>query len=107
MHEKAPIIQLGTFNRYSNGTLTRTRSTDTSEHQPMMLTRADLARELQLSLRTIRRMLERGELPRPQKFGRQLRWYRPMIIEWLNRDAIQPRRGDCDSNSSASDHNIA
>ena len=46
---------------------------------PEMLRAADLARLLQTTTRTIRRLVVRGELPAPQKFGRLARWPRDNI----------------------------
>lgn len=52
-------------------------------HLPEALTAADLARVLQTTTRTIRRLVLRGELPPPQRFGRLVRWTRQTIGEIL------------------------
>lgn len=45
-----------------------------TEDSTRLLTRADLSERLQISKRTISRMLSSGELPRPAKIGRLVRW---------------------------------
>ncbi len=51
---------------------------------PLMLTAADVARELGLSLRTVRRLDEAGKLPQPRRFGRAVRWPRAELLDWVN-----------------------
>ncbi len=51
---------------------------------PVTMTSVEIARELRVSPKTIRRMHETGRLPRPVTVGtRSLRWVRTTIIEWL------------------------
>jgi predicted DNA-binding transcriptional regulator AlpA len=59
----------------------------------LLVSAADLARELRLSIRTIRRMDASGALPRPIRFssGAVIRWRRADIVAWLA--AGCPRRG--------------
>jgi excisionase family DNA binding protein len=49
----------------------------------MTMTVEDLARELQVSVKTVRRHDIEGKLPEPLRIGRQLRWPRQMIADWL------------------------
>jgi excisionase family DNA binding protein len=50
---------------------------------PMALSAADVARELGLSLRQVRRMDDAGRLPRPVRIGRLVRWRRAELEAWL------------------------
>jgi predicted DNA-binding transcriptional regulator AlpA len=54
---------------------------------PDMLTANDLASILQTTTRTIRRLVIRGVLPTPQRFGRLMRWSRQGIGEILTGQA--------------------
>lgn len=49
----------------------------------MLLTKADLARELRTSSKTIDRMDNAGKLPRPVRVGRAKRWGRQTIVAWI------------------------
>jgi predicted DNA-binding transcriptional regulator AlpA len=50
----------------------------------MLLSVADLARELRISVKTIARMDQAGKLPRPIRVGsRAKRWARATIVEWI------------------------
>ncbi len=53
----------------------------------LLLSAQDLAAELRVSVRTIRRFHDQGKLPRPLKIGRAIRWPRATIVEWLAMDA--------------------
>ena len=46
---------------------------------PETLTPAELGRALPTTTRTIRRLVHRGVLPEPQRFGRLARWPRDVI----------------------------
>jgi excisionase family DNA binding protein len=48
-----------------------------------MLTIGKLAELLDCSERSIYRLLEAGDLPRPIKLGRLVRWWRKQIMAWL------------------------
>jgi len=50
---------------------------------PDMATAADLARVLQTTTRTIRRLVIRGVLPKPQRFGGLVRWQRQTVMAIL------------------------
>ena len=55
-----------------------------NEPPPFTMTDAEIARELRLSAKTIRRMNDDGKLPQPVTVGaRSLRWVRQTIVEWL------------------------
>ena len=55
-----------------------------NEPPPFTMTDAEIARELQVSAKTIDRMNEGGKLPQPVVVGaRSLRWVRQTIVEWL------------------------
>lgn len=56
---------------------------ESSEAPPMTLTVTDLARELQVSEKTVRRLDTEGKIPEPNRIGRQLRWPRQEILDWL------------------------
>lgn len=49
-----------------------------------LLTRADLSRLLQMSKRTISRMLSAGELPQPVRIGRSVRWRESDVAQYLD-----------------------
>lgn len=50
---------------------------------PLIYTRLGLADALQISTRTLDRMLCTGRLPRPVRFGRKLGWRREEVERWL------------------------
>jgi excisionase family DNA binding protein len=50
---------------------------------PLVLSAGDLARELGISTRTIRRLDLEGKLPAPVRIGRAVRWPRQIIVEWI------------------------
>lgn len=51
-------------------------------------TAEDVAEYAQLSLGTVRNMTSRGELPKPVRIGRSVRWKPQVIIEWLDGLAV-------------------
>lgn len=55
-----------------------------------LLTRGDLSERLNVSKRTISRMLSAGELPRPVRIGRLVRWRESDIEEFIDR-SVDPR----------------
>lgn len=59
---------------------------------PLLLTAVDIARALQVSERTVRRLHKQGRLPRPLKISRALRWRRDEFLAWLS--AGCPKRTD-------------
>ncbi|MBX9789828.1 MAG: helix-turn-helix domain-containing protein [Pirellulales bacterium] len=54
-----------------------------SDSPAMLLTAAELARELRTSTRSIWRMESAGKLPAPIRWGRAPRWPRETILRWL------------------------
>ena len=61
------------------------------DRQPLLLTAEDLAAELQVSLRSVRRLDLEGKLPEPVHVGgRLLRWRAAEVRDWVN--AGCPRR---------------
>jgi len=67
-----------------------TPSSPAGDRQPLLLTAEQLGVELGLSLRTVRRLDQRGELPRPVTVGRAIRWRRDELVAWVR--AGCPRR---------------
>lgn len=59
------------------------RSSVNAESSPLTFTVQELAKQLQVSERTIRRLNTNGELPRPIRIGQQLRWCRTTVLEWI------------------------
>lgn len=54
------------------------------ESASLLLTKADLARELRVSAKTIDRIDQAGKLPRPLRVGsRAKRWPRDVIVAWI------------------------
>jgi excisionase family DNA binding protein len=60
-------------------------------NNPLMISADDLARELGISTRTVRRLDLEGKLPGPVRIGRAVRWPRQTIVEWIAAGA-PPRR---------------
>jgi excisionase family DNA binding protein len=50
---------------------------------PLMMTVEELAHELQVSDKTVRRLDKQRRIPQPNRIGNQLRWPRQMIVDWL------------------------
>jgi predicted DNA-binding transcriptional regulator AlpA len=48
-----------------------------------MLTRVELAKLLNVNVRTVQRLSLLGQVPTPVKVGRSVRWPRPTIERWL------------------------
>ena len=51
---------------------------------PMMLTYRDIAEQLQVSEKTVLRMVDRGEIFPPRKLGRSRRFRRTDFLRWLD-----------------------
>ncbi|MBN1902339.1 helix-turn-helix domain-containing protein [Candidatus Sumerlaeota bacterium] len=62
------------------------------EKQNEFLTIDELADMLKISTRTIRRILKRGDLP-AMRIGRQLRFNREAVNEWLKTQSIEQSEG--------------
>lgn len=56
---------------------------DATVGKPKLLTRGDVCRELQLSMRTLSRLISRGNIPLPVRIGRNVRWRAIDIEEWI------------------------
>jgi excisionase family DNA binding protein len=54
--------------------------------QPKLITKAELARMLQLSQRTVYRMAQEKRLPAPIRLGSAIRWRQDTITEWIEND---------------------
>jgi len=63
-----------------------------------LLSKADLARLLSVSCRTISRMNAKGETPKAIRLGRLLRWPQNEIDEWIA--AGCPNRSDWESRNT-------
>jgi predicted DNA-binding transcriptional regulator AlpA len=50
---------------------------------PMMMTADELAGTLCISLRQVWRLKAKGDLPKPVSIGRNVRWRRSDIVEWI------------------------
>ncbi len=48
-----------------------------------MLTKTELASVLNISIRSLQRKINKGEVPEPVKIGASLRWVRSLIEEWI------------------------
>ncbi|MFO7858943.1 MAG: helix-turn-helix domain-containing protein [Ectothiorhodospiraceae bacterium] len=48
-----------------------------------MLTSEDVARLLGCSKRTVRRLVAKGQIPRPLRIGRLIRWQQDVIVTWM------------------------
>ena len=53
--------------------------------ESQLLTAEQVARLLAVSVKTVRRMTRRGELPRPVRIGRQVRWRLADIERFIKR----------------------
>ena len=56
----------------------------TSIENGELFDRAEVARRLKVSLRTLQRHIARGILPKPVYLGRLVRWRAADILEWIN-----------------------
>jgi excisionase family DNA binding protein len=48
-----------------------------------LLTAAEVAKELRVSIRHVRRLADAGEMPRPLRLGRVVRWSEAELIRWI------------------------
>lgn len=53
--------------------------------QPVLLTAEEVALRLNVSERTLWRLLSAGKLPKPVRFGRNTRWKATEVAEWIQR----------------------
>ncbi len=49
-----------------------------------MITKVEFAEILNISVRSLQRKMNRGELPAPIKIGKTLRWIRSTIQDWID-----------------------
>lgn len=57
---------------------------DRSDELPaLLLSAADLARQLGVSVKTISRLNQSGKLPAPLRIGHAKRWAHQIIVEWI------------------------
>ena len=52
---------------------------------PKMITAEDLANLMQISERTLWRLLSGGKIPQPVRIGRNTRWRLAEVEEWIQR----------------------
>ncbi len=69
----------------------------------VLLSANDLARELNVSLRHVRRLDSSGKLPQPLRIGRCVRWSRETITSWVaagcpDRDTWEAMKNSTDLN---------
>ncbi|WP_152051756.1 helix-turn-helix transcriptional regulator [Tautonia marina] len=57
-------------------------STDTT---PRLITAEELAKLMQVSERTLWRLLSGGKVPQPVRIGRNTRWRLAEVTEWIER----------------------
>lgn len=53
------------------------------EPEPMLIGAGDVARELGVSIKTVRRLDLARKLPRPVRLGRTVRWRRQELRDWV------------------------
>ncbi len=61
-----------------------------------MITKIEFAEILNISVRSLQRKMNRGELPTPIRIGKTLRWLRSSIEDWINKkyDDSTRKKGD-------------
>lgn len=58
-----------------------------------LLTKEEVAKKLQLSVRTIYRMAQGGEMPAPVKIGKHVvRWRSDVLDDWMANDCARVAR---------------
>jgi len=58
--------------------------------QPLLISADELARLLGISTRTIWRRLSGGEIPKPVRLGKSVRWRLADIESWIDGGCIPP-----------------
>jgi excisionase family DNA binding protein len=71
----------------NNNSATTELSEDTS--LPMMITREELANQLQVTTKTIDNLWRKGILPPPSRIGRAVRFLRSEILTFLEKSRAQ------------------
>lgn len=56
---------------------------DVDNDEPILLTAQHVAKMLQISPRTLWRLLSAGKLIRPVKLGHSVRWRRDELMRWI------------------------
>jgi excisionase family DNA binding protein len=56
---------------------------ETTGQQPALVDADDVAKTLNCSRRTVRRLADSGRMPAPIRLGRLLRWDRRALLEWI------------------------
>lgn len=56
-----------------------------------LLTKEQVAQRLNISLRTVYRLIQTGEIPAPVKLGKMLRWRTDVLDAWIENDCKPPR----------------
>lgn len=51
---------------------------------PLLLSPEEFARELRVSVRSLRRLVAAGRVPAPCRVGRSLRWRRSEVERWVS-----------------------
>jgi excisionase family DNA binding protein len=58
---------------------------ETANPERMLLTSEELAKLLEISERTLWRLLSAGRVPRPVRIGRSTRWRLDEVKDWIER----------------------
>lgn len=58
--------------------------------QPLLLSAEQVAQLLGCSVRHVRRLSEAGQMPRPCRVGKLLRWSAPEVIDWVSHGCQRP-----------------
>lgn len=67
-----------------NASVDGTQATDNrATSSPAMLDVQGFADTLNVSTRTVRRLVDGGKCPSPVRFGRVCRWPRPVVDQWI------------------------
>ena len=64
---------------------------------PLLITAADLARLLQISTRTVWRLVSAGQVPEPVRFAKTVRWHLEKIKKWIAEGCPFPEARENDS----------
>ncbi len=66
---------------------------DAAGQQPALMDAEDVAKTLNCSRRTVRRLADSGQIPAPIRLGRLLRWDRRALQEWIAEGCPSCRSG--------------
>ncbi len=64
--------------------------TASSVGEPLLITAAELASMMRISLRSLWRMRSAGQLPQPIRFGGTVRWRLSDVKSWIAEGCPQP-----------------